>query len=54
LNYDEWDICSAACQLGEEQKIAVYQFLKEAIIRKYGEAFFEEMAAAAEYVENSQ
>lgn len=51
LNYDEWDICSAACQLGEEQKVPVYQFLKEAIIRKYGEAFFEEMEAAAKYIE---
>jgi len=53
LNYNEWDICSAACQLGEEQKVPVYQFLKEAIIRKYGESFFEEMEAAAEYIENN-
>lgn len=52
LNYDEWDICSPACQLGEEQQVPVYQFLKEAIIRKYGEDFYEEMDAAAEYVTN--
>lgn len=50
LNYDEWDICSPACQLGEEQQVPVYQFLKEAIIRKYGPDFYEEMDAAAEYV----
>ncbi len=50
LNYDVWDICSPACQLGEEMKMPVYQFLKEAIIRKYGEAFYEEMDAANEYV----
>lgn len=41
MNYDEWDICSAACSLGEELKIPVYKFLKEAIIRKYGESFYE-------------
>lgn len=51
LNYDEWDICSAACQLGEEQQMPVYQFLKEAIIRKYGESFFEELEAAAKYID---
>ncbi|MCB0645895.1 MAG: DUF3109 family protein [Saprospiraceae bacterium] len=39
-NYDEWDICSAACQLGEELKVPVYQFLKEAIIRAKGEDFY--------------
>ena len=50
LNYDEWEICSPACQLGEEMKVPVYQFLKEAIIRKYGEAFYEEMDAAAAYL----
>ena len=53
LNYDDWDICSAACQLGEEQKVPVYQFLKEALIRKYGDSFFEEMEAAAEYFEEN-
>ena len=43
LNYDEWEICTAACNLGKEMQVPVYQFLKEAIIRKYGLAFFEEM-----------
>jgi len=43
LNYDEWDICSAACQLGEEQRMPVFRFLKEAIIRKYGTEFYDQM-----------
>lgn len=50
LNYDEWDICSAACKLGEDNQLSVYQFLKEAIIRKYGEEFYEELDAAASYI----
>ena len=50
LNYDRWDICSAACQLGKKLKVPVYQFLKEALIRKYGEAFYEELDAAAEFL----
>ncbi len=50
LNYDRWDICSAACSLGKDQKMPIYQFVKEAIIRKYGEDFFEELEAAAEFI----
>lgn len=50
LNYDRWDICSAACTLGKEHKMPVYRFLREAIVRKYGEAFYEELDAAARFV----
>ena len=47
LNYDQWDICSAACELGKKEQVPVYQFVKSALIRKYGEAFFEELEASA-------
>lgn len=40
LNYDRWSICSPACQLGAELKVPVYRFLKEALIRKYGEEWY--------------
>jgi Fe-S-cluster containining protein len=40
-NYDEWDICSAACTLGEELKVPIYQFVKDAIIRYKGHDFYE-------------
>jgi hypothetical protein len=36
VNYDKWHICNPACNLGFELKIRVYQFLKEALIRKFG------------------
>lgn len=51
MNYDRWDICSEACKLGKKEQLPVYRFLKEAIIRKYGEAFYEELDAAAKYLE---
>lgn len=54
LNYDEWDICSAACELGKKEQLPVYQFLKTAISRKYGEAFYEELDAAAKHLEESK
>lgn len=43
LNYDRWQICSPACDLGKELKVPVYKFLKEALIRKYGENWYEEL-----------
>lgn len=43
LNYDRWKICEPACSLGKQLNVKVYQFLKEPIIRAYGEEFFNEM-----------
>lgn len=50
LNYDVWDICSAACTAGKKAKLPVYKFVKDAIVRKYGEDFYEELDAAAGYL----
>jgi len=43
LNYDTWDICSDACALGEKLAVPVYIFLKEPIIRAFGDEFFKEL-----------
>ncbi len=43
INYDRWEICSAACTLGKKEKIPVYQFVKSLLIRKFGESFFEDL-----------
>ena len=48
LNNDRWDICSAACSLGEKLGVPVYKFLKEALIRKYGEAWYTELVEEIE------
>jgi hypothetical protein len=40
LNYDKWDICSPACELGENLGVPVYKFLKEPLIRAYGEDWY--------------
>ena len=40
LNYDEWDICQAACSVGEKEQIPLFRFTKDAIIRLYGEEFY--------------
>ncbi len=50
MNYDVWDICSAACSAGKKAKLPIYKFVKDAIVRKYGEDFYEELDAAAGYL----
>lgn len=46
LNYDRWDICSAACTKGKKHKIRVYEFAKAALVRRYGEDWYNELDAA--------
>ncbi len=41
INYHKWDICKDACKSGTEQKIPLHKYLKEALIRKYGEDWYE-------------
>ncbi|QMU27889.1 DUF3109 family protein [Adhaeribacter radiodurans] len=51
LNYDKWQICNAACSFGQDLGVRVYQFLKEPLIRKYGEDWYnqlEELVAGEE------
>ena len=40
-NYDRWSICSPACTLGEELKVPVYRFVKDALVRKYGQQWYD-------------
>lgn len=43
LNYDRWSICSPACAFGNELQVRVHEFLKEPLIRKYGEEWYAEL-----------
>ena len=48
VNYEPREtLCSPACSLGAALKVPVYTFLKEAIIRKYGENFYDVLKQAA-------
>jgi hypothetical protein len=47
INYHRWQICSPACSLGQQLKVPVYRFVAEALIRKYGETWFEKLEQAA-------
>lgn len=43
VNYAYWNICDDACILGEKLGVKTYQFLKDSLIRKFGEDWFEEL-----------
>ena len=47
VNYHKWHICSDACALGEELGVPVYQFVKEALVRKFGQQWFDELDKVA-------
>lgn len=47
VNYHKWQICDTACSLGQELKVPVYKFVKEALIRKFGEDWYKELEEAA-------
>jgi len=48
INYEPREkLCSPACGLGKKLKVPTYQFLKEPLVRLYGEAFYDALDAAA-------
>ncbi len=47
VNYHKWEICDPACALGKELQVPVYQFVKEALIRKFGSAWYAELEEVA-------
>jgi hypothetical protein len=49
VNYEPRDtMCNPGCVLGKELKVPVYKFLKDALVRKYGEDFYEVLKQIAE------
>ena len=47
VNYDKWDICNDACTLGKELQVPVYKFVKEALVRRFGEDWYLELERVA-------
>ncbi len=45
VNYNQWHICEPARVNGKELGLPVHTFLREAIIRKYGENYYTQLVA---------
>jgi hypothetical protein len=48
VNYDRWNICNPACKLGDSLKVPVFKFLKDSLIRQYGEDWYKQLEIAAD------
>lgn len=54
LNYHKWKICGAAQVLGRKHGLKVYEFLKEPLIRKFGESWYQQLDIAAKHLNNKK
>lgn len=52
VNYHRWSVCKAAVLLGEKEDMPIYKFLKEPLVRKFGEDWYTELEIAAEEMKN--
>lgn len=53
LNYNEWAVCRDAVKLGNELKLPLYKFLKEPLVRRFGEEWYEELEMTAKEILSS-
>lgn len=54
VNYHRWSICEPAVKFGQKEGVALYKFLKEPLIRKFGEKWYEELCIAANMIEEGK
>jgi len=47
VNYHKWQVCDPACACGTSLKVPVYRFLREPLIRRFGEQWFAELEEVA-------
>ena len=48
LNYNRWDVCKAAIEKGEALNLPLYQFLKDPLIRRFGEDWYRDLLEVVE------
>ncbi len=55
VNYHRWKICRPAEKLGRKLGIRLYQFLKDPLIARFGQAWYDELCEACEaYIAQKQ
>lgn len=48
VEYHRWDICHPARQLGKKLHLPLYRFLKEPLIRRFGQDWYDELTLTAQ------
>ena len=47
LNYNRWNVCKMAVAKGIQEDLPLYKFLRDPLIRRFGEAWYEELEEVA-------
>jgi hypothetical protein len=50
VNYHRWSVCAPACALGDKLGVPVFRFLKDALVNRFGEQWYQELEVLAEHV----
>lgn len=50
LNYNRWDVCHDAVKKGNELHLPVYRFLRDPLVRRFGEDFYQQLCDAAQLI----
>lgn len=50
INYHRWDICKEARKKGEEMGMPLYVFLREPLVRRFGQEWYNELEIAAKSI----
>jgi hypothetical protein len=50
VNYHRWRVCKPAVKKGDKENLKIYQFLREPLIRRFGEAWYNELCIVAEEI----
>ena len=51
LNYNRWKVCDSARERGQQLNIPVYRFLREPLIKRFGEEWYNELVEVASQLE---
>ncbi|MCH5230012.1 MAG: DUF3109 family protein [Muribaculaceae bacterium] len=55
LNFHRWKICYCADKLGKKLKVRAYKFLKEPLIREFGQEWYDELdRVATQWIKQSE
>jgi len=47
VNFDRWEICKAGELMGKREHLPIYKFLKEPLIRRFGEEWYKQLELVA-------
>ncbi len=54
VNYHRWSVCEPAVKKGRSEGLPLFRFLKDPLIRKFGEEWYKEVCEAAELLKKRE